>query len=60
MRHWFAEHFGPAAYIVVGVVSVALLALLTWGLNEGHVSDLRSTAKVRCHRLAEPAARRAA
>ena len=33
MRHWFAEHFGPAAYIVVGVVSVALLALLTWGIG---------------------------
>lgn len=38
MRRWFAEHLGPASYILVGIITVMLIALLTWGIGASNLT----------------------
>jgi len=33
MRRWFEERLGPVAYVLLGVLTIVLLALLTWGIG---------------------------
>ena len=33
MRRWFEESLGPILYIGLGVVAIALIAVLTWGIG---------------------------
>ena len=38
MGQWFADHLGPIVHVVIGVISIALLALLTWGIGKSNLS----------------------
>lgn len=38
MGEWLADHIGPIAHVVIGVVSVALLAFLTWGIGMSNLT----------------------
>ena len=33
MRHWFEERLGPVLYVLLGVFTIVLLAMLAWGIG---------------------------
>jgi len=37
MRQWFDENFGPILYVLLGILTIALLAMLTWGIGESNL-----------------------
>ena len=33
MRRWFDENLGPVLYVCLGVLTIVLIAILTWGIG---------------------------